>query len=84
MAFTGGELMQQMVLSNQVLLGSGNASKEHNEMALRDLQASRERWGDTIDCIITHVVPYSDFQNVIPESAPGEIKTVLDFSMVGG
>lgn len=83
-AFTGGELMQQLVLNNQVLLGSVNASKEHNEMALRDLQASRVHWGDAIDRVITHVVPYSDFQNVIPQSAPDEIKTVLDFSMVGG
>lgn len=83
-ALKGGELMQQLVLNNQVILGTVNASKAHNEQALRDLQACRERFGDAIDRVITHVVPYSDFANVILESTPGEIKTVLDFTMVGG
>lgn len=80
----GGELMQQLVLNNQVILGTVNASKAHNEQAIRDLQTCRERFGDAIDRVITHVVPYSDFQKAISERAPGEIKTVLDFTMVGG
>jgi len=80
----GGELMQQLVLNNQVIVGTVNASKAHNEQALRDLQACRERFGDAIDRVITHVVPYSAFQKAISERAPGEIKTVLDFTMVGG
>lgn len=80
----GGDLMQQLVLNNQVILGTVNASKAHNEQALRDLQACRERFGDAIDRVITHVVPYSDFAKAIAERAPGEIKTVLDFTMVGG
>ncbi|MBC7891298.1 MAG: glucose 1-dehydrogenase [Sphingobacteriaceae bacterium] len=80
----GGELMQQLVLNNQVLLGTVNASKAHNETALRDLQACRQRFGEAIDRVISHVVPYSDFQKAIFERAEGEIKTVLDFTMVSG
>ena len=78
-SFVGGALMQQMVLQNQVIMGSVNASRRHFEMALADLKAGRKRWGSTIDKIITHVFPYTDFQDALNAKSSDEIKTVLEF-----
>jgi threonine dehydrogenase-like Zn-dependent dehydrogenase len=75
----GGELMQQMVLNNQLLLGTVNASLEHNRTALADLRAYRERWGDAINRVITHVRPYTEFEPALFEDTADEIKTVLTF-----
>jgi threonine dehydrogenase-like Zn-dependent dehydrogenase len=75
----GGELMQQMVLNNQVLVGTVNASLQHNRTALDDLRRYRERWGDAINRVITHVRPYGEFESALFEDTHGEIKTVLTF-----
>lgn len=75
----GGELMQQMVLNNQVLIGTVNASRQHNRTALDDLRAYRQRWGGAIDRVITHVRPYTEFEPALFEETTGEIKTVLMF-----
>ena len=78
-SFTGGSLMQQMVLKNQVIWGSVNASKEHNRMSIEDLEKAREKWGTAIDRVITEVMPYTDFARGFANTASEEIKTVLTF-----
>lgn len=74
-----GALMQQMVLMNQVLIGSVNASKEHNVMAINDLIAARKKWGKTIDNIITERLPYDKFNEGIANTHLDEIKTILEW-----
>jgi len=53
----GAALLRELVLRNQVMVGSVNASKKHFQMAVDDLEKSRETWGDAISGLITHRFP---------------------------
>ena len=43
----GAELIRQLVLDNQVMLGSVNAARGHFQMAVDDLAQAQLRWGDS-------------------------------------
>ncbi len=73
------DVMRQMVLKNQLLLGSVNASIHHYKMAVSDLQASLERWPGTLEKLITKVVPVTDFDTVLHEHTPDQIKSVIQW-----
>lgn len=76
---SGGALMQQMVLMNQVMVGSVNASMEHNLMAIDIIEQSRKKWPGAIDRIITEVMPYSKVHDAIANTHSDEIKTIIEF-----
>jgi threonine dehydrogenase-like Zn-dependent dehydrogenase len=76
----GAALMRQLVLRNQVMIGSVNASRKHFEMAVEDLGKAYRRWGKTMEQIITHVVPYADFAEVLEKHPNNEIKAVVEWS----
>jgi threonine dehydrogenase-like Zn-dependent dehydrogenase len=46
-------LMRNIVLQNQVVLGSVNAGREDFESAIRDLGAFRKRWPEALGALIT-------------------------------
>jgi threonine dehydrogenase-like Zn-dependent dehydrogenase len=71
--------MQQMVLMNQVMVGSVNASMEHNLMALDLIEQSRKKWPGAIDRIITEVMPYTQIKEAIANTHSDEIKTIIEF-----
>jgi threonine dehydrogenase-like Zn-dependent dehydrogenase len=52
-------LMRNLVLKNQVVLGSVNAGREDFESAIRDLGAFRERWPDAVAAMISGRYPMS-------------------------
>jgi glucose 1-dehydrogenase len=72
-------LMKQLVLKNQVLLGSVNASLHHYQMAVADLQASLERWPSVIKAVITDRVPYTNFSSALKQPSAEEIKVVVEW-----
>jgi threonine dehydrogenase-like Zn-dependent dehydrogenase len=72
-------LMKQLVLKNQVLLGSVNASLHHYQMAVADLRGSLERWPSVIKAVITDRVPYTDFSRALKQPSPEEIKVVVEW-----
>lgn len=76
----GAALMRQLVLRNQVMIGSVNASRKHFEMAVEDLGKAYKAWGKTMEQIITHVVPYPDFAEVLEKHPDSEIKAVVEWS----
>ena len=78
---TGSSLMQKMVLKNQVMLGSVNASIKHFEMAIEDLEAGFNKYPDVMNQIITDRHKYSDFQDALSHHGPNEIKCVLEWAM---
>jgi threonine dehydrogenase-like Zn-dependent dehydrogenase len=78
----GAVLMRNLVLRNQVVVGSVNASKRHFEMAVEDLARARDTWGDAIDRVITHRLPYSQFADALLSHPEGEIKAVLEWAQV--
>jgi threonine dehydrogenase-like Zn-dependent dehydrogenase len=50
-------LMRNLVLKNQVLLGTVNAPKESFEAAIADLTTFHERWPDALASLITNRFP---------------------------
>lgn len=75
-----GSLMQQMVLKNQVLLGSVNASYEHYRMAIEDLEAANRLYPEAIARVITDRHPYTEFAGALSHHGPDEIKCVLEWN----
>ncbi|OQP59233.1 alcohol dehydrogenase [Niastella vici] len=75
-----GEILQQLVLKNQILLGSVNASMLHYRMAVDYLQKSRETWPGVIEKVITNKIPYSRFQEAIFSHTTNEIRVVVDWA----
>jgi threonine dehydrogenase-like Zn-dependent dehydrogenase len=47
----GAELVRQLVLDNQVMLGSVNAARGHFQMAVDDLSQAQLRWGTHVAAI---------------------------------
>jgi glucose 1-dehydrogenase len=76
----GGSLMRQLVLRNQVMIGSVNASRKHFEMAVEDLGKAYKTWGKTMEQLITQVVPYTDFADALEKHPDNEIKAVIEWS----
>lgn len=75
----GADLVRQLVLKNQVILGSVNASMEHFQVAVADLEGAHEQWPEEIEQLITERVPVKEFQLALRESPPEEIKVVIDW-----
>jgi threonine dehydrogenase-like Zn-dependent dehydrogenase len=75
-----GNILQQLVLKNQILLGSVNASIEHYRMAVDYLTACADKWPDSISSVITEMVPYTKFDQALHQHSAEEIKVVIDWS----
>lgn len=78
--FAGAEIMKQMVLKNQVILGSVNASVHHFALAIKDLERSKNKWGKLVDELITTRVPYSSFMDALHLRSDDDIKTVIEWT----
>ncbi len=76
----GNALMKQLVLKNQVILGSVNASFENFHSAVEDLKKAEEKWGGLIRQIITSKIPYQDFAKAFEKKTEEEIKTVITWA----
>jgi len=70
--------MRNMVLKNQVLLGTVNAGPEAFTAALRDLEEFRTRWPETTDTLIAGRYPPEQAIELIM-GRPTGIKSVISF-----
>jgi glucose 1-dehydrogenase len=70
--------MRNMVLKNQVLLGTVNAGAEAFTAALRDLEEFRTRWPETTDTLIAGRYPPEQAIELIT-GRPTGIKSVISF-----
>jgi threonine dehydrogenase-like Zn-dependent dehydrogenase len=75
----GAELIRRLVLGNQVMIGSVNASRDHFQMAVDDLVRARLMWGHHVEQLISHHRPYMEFQNALTRHEADEIKVVLEW-----
>lgn len=73
----GAETMAQLVLKNQIIMGSVNASRLHFEMGIRDLERARNKWGNVINELITTRINYTEFDRALNFRSPDDIKTVI-------
>lgn len=77
----GADLIRQLVLQNQVMVGSVNAARVHFQMAVEDLAHTALRWGvGTIASLITHRYTYKDLDRPLRQHGPDEIKVVIEWS----
>lgn len=76
---TGAEMMKQIVLMNQVILGSVNASTTHYAQAIDDLQKAKAKWGSLVDELITARLPFYQFREALDLRSEDDIKTVLSW-----
>jgi threonine dehydrogenase-like Zn-dependent dehydrogenase len=76
----GADLVRRLVLGNQVMIGSVNASRHHFQMAVNDLQDSKLRWNDHVDRLITDRHNYSEFKDALSHHGADEIKVVIEWN----
>ena len=74
----GEFIMRNMVLKNQVLLGTVNAGRDAFENAILDLGIFMERWPDAVRAVITGRYELSKAKELLTGKAVG-IKNVLKF-----
>jgi threonine dehydrogenase-like Zn-dependent dehydrogenase len=72
-------LMRNIVLKNQVVLGSVNAGRGDFESAIRDLTEFLERWPEAVRSLISARHPVRKARELLVERGAG-IKNVLAFS----
>jgi glucose 1-dehydrogenase len=73
-------MMRNLVLKNQIIVGTVNASREAFEAAVRDLGVFVARWPEEVPGLITGRFPLDDYHRLLTEHVSG-IKNVL---VVGG
>jgi threonine dehydrogenase-like Zn-dependent dehydrogenase len=71
-------IMRNLVLNNQVVFGSVNASRPAFQNAISDLATFNENWPDAVKTLITGRHPVSAFRDLLLGPAQG-IKNVLAF-----
>jgi glucose 1-dehydrogenase len=76
----GAELVRQLVLDNQVMLGSVNAARGHFQMAADDLAQAHLRWGAQIAGLITMPsVSVGSICRTNDQHQPDAIKEVIEW-----
>lgn len=76
----GAELIRQLVLNNQAMIGSVNAARDHFQMAVDDLLIAHMRWRGHLDKLITHRYSYQEYSSAFTQHASDEIKAVIEWS----
>jgi threonine dehydrogenase-like Zn-dependent dehydrogenase len=73
-------LMRNLVLQNQVVLGSVNASRPDFEAAIADLARFRQRWPRALAALVTGHFPIDAYAGQLLEAPAEAIKNVLTLS----
>jgi len=81
-ALDAGALMRDIVLENQVALGTVNAPKIAFENGIKDLAKIQKRWPLALRALITGYLPFERFQETVKRTDRNEIKTVLTLEPV--
>ena len=76
----GAALVRGLVLGNQVMLGSVNASRQHFDLAVEDLTKAAAIWKGVPERLINHRLPYTQFEQALRTHPTDEIKTVLEWA----
>jgi threonine dehydrogenase-like Zn-dependent dehydrogenase len=72
-------LMRNMVLKNQIILGTVNAGKDAFEAAIRDLATFQRRWPDAVGKLITGRFPVEGHRDLLL-GTPSGVKNVISFN----
>ncbi len=75
----GADLIRRLVLENQAMVGSVNASRDHFQMAVDDLGYAMLHWRDLVVGLITHRHAHTDFAAALASHPADEIKSVIEW-----
>ena len=75
----GAEFIRRLVLRNQVMVGSVNASHDHFQLAVNDLAQAQARWPEHVAGLITQRHNYTEFETAFQHHGSDEIKVVLEW-----
>ncbi len=75
----GAEIIRSLVLNNQVLIGSVNASHAHFQMAADDLLKFNQMYKNEMDKIITSRIDYNNIKDAISHDDQNQIKIVVEW-----
>lgn len=75
----GGHLIASLVLKNQLLLGSVNASRKHWDFALSSLEKIEQKWPGKLVKLVTSSSHYTQFETAFIKK-PEEIKSILEWN----
>ncbi len=76
----GAQLIRQLVLDNQVMLGSVNAARGHFQMGAADLMQAHLKWGTHLDGLITQRYSPEEFVGSADHHEPDSIKQVVEWT----
>jgi glucose 1-dehydrogenase len=72
----GNKIMRDLVLKNQIVVGTVNAPRQAYEAAIRDLEEFQKRWGSTVRGLIGGRYPMEEYDDLLAGKKPG-IKNVM-------
>jgi threonine dehydrogenase-like Zn-dependent dehydrogenase len=75
----GAELIRQLVLDNQTMVGSVNAARDHFQMAVDDLRQASYLWKGHVARLITHRFPHAQAESALHAHPADEIKAVIEW-----
>ena len=70
----GGSINRDLVLKNNVVLGSVNANRRHYQVAAEALAAADRSW---LERLITRRVPLESYEEAL-ETRPDDVKVVIE------
>jgi len=73
------DVIRDMVLDNQVMIGSVNAAHGHFQMAIDDLVQAHFRWPGAVERLITHRYPPDQAAAALHQHPDDEIKAVIEW-----
>ena len=79
LSIDGSQLFRQLVLGNQVVVGSVNESIEHFAKGLKDLETASQKWPGVVEQFLTDRFPYTNFEQGFVKHGSDEIKAVIDW-----
>lgn len=79
----GAPLLQQLVLKNQLVLGSVNAGIDDFHRGIEELQQAHRQYPDAIQKVITNKTPVKDFRDALLHHGADEIKHVIEWAPLG-
>ncbi len=72
-----GTMMRNMVLKNQVIVGTVNAPKAAFQNGIADLQTFQKQWPSVLTSMITERISIDDIEAAVADRGKNEIKTLL-------
>jgi threonine dehydrogenase-like Zn-dependent dehydrogenase len=74
------DLIRNLVLNNQVMIGSVNAARGHFQLAVNDLERAEHRWPGLLERLITQRCPPDEADSLLEHHPEEEIKAIIEWA----